>query len=182
VSGFFAPDAPPLEVDFGCHRGSFLLAAAEAFPERNFLGIERQSSRVERCNAGIARLGLANALVVRGEGVPALQALPEARVEVLHVSFPDPWPKRRHAGRRLVSREFLAEAARVLRPQGSLRLMTDSADYFSLMRRLTAGMWCEDAWDDGIARPPTTFEKTFLRLGVEPFRLALRKPPFQISA
>ncbi len=171
---WLAPGAHPLEVDFGCHRGSFLLAVAEGVPERNFLGVERQSSRVDRCNAGIARHCLGNALAVRGEGASGLEVLPQASVAVLHISFPDPWPKRRHAGRRLISSEFLAGAARVLGPHGSLRLMTDSADYFSSMRRLTADAWCEDERNDGIVRPPTTFEKTFLRLGVAPLRLTLR--------
>ena len=167
--------APPLEVDFGCHRGTFLLGMAGGFPLRNFLGIERQSARVERCNARILRLGLANALAIRGEGPGALgDLLPAASVGILHVSFPDPWPKRRHAWRRLVTGGFLAAAARVLRPDGTLRLMTDDPDYFTGMQCLTAEGWREVAWNDGIERPATAFEKTFLALGKRPFRLALQ--------
>jgi len=160
-------------VDFGCHRGAFLLGMAARFPSRNFLGIERQSSRVERCNRRIQRLGLPNALAIRGEGSEGL-SLPSASVAILHVSFPDPWPKRRHAKRRLVTGAFLDVAARVLRPEGTLRLMTDNAEYFREMQCFTAAGWREVAWDDGIERPRTTFEKTFLALGMLPFRLALQ--------
>jgi len=148
---------------------------AETFPSRNFLGIERQSARVERCNARIRRRGLPNALAIRGEGHAAWSGLlPDASVAILNVSFPDPWPKRRHARRRLVNSTFLAAAARVLRPEGTLRLMTDDADYFSAMKILSAEGWQEAAWNDGVERPATTFEKTFLKLGKPAFRLALR--------
>ncbi|MEI6279690.1 MAG: tRNA (guanosine(46)-N7)-methyltransferase TrmB [Verrucomicrobiae bacterium] len=174
---WLAPGALPLEVDFGCHRGAFLIGMAESFSSRNFLGIERQSNRVERCNARIQRRGLANAIALRGEGSDALcAALPDASVAILHVSFPDPWPKRRHARRRLVNSAFLAEAARVLRPDGTLRLMTDDAGYFFEIKNLAADAWQEVAWTDGIERPATTFENTFRRLGKEPFRLAVLKP------
>jgi tRNA (guanine-N7-)-methyltransferase len=172
---WLAPGAPPLEVDFGCHRGAFLTGMASAFPEGNFLGIEKQSARVEICNKRFARLGLANAFAIRGEGEQALKEfLPDASASILHVSFPDPWPKRRHERRRVVTPGFLAEAARVLRVDGALRLMTDDAAYFEQMRNLTAGGWMEIPWNDGIERPATTFEKTFLALGKAPFRCSLR--------
>lgn len=173
--GWLAPSAPPLEIDFGCHRGAFLTGMASAFPEGNFLGIEKQTARVEFCNKRFLRLGLKNAHAIRGEGEQALKDfLPDACAATLHVSFPDPWPKRRHERRRVVTPGFLAEAARVLRPDGSLRLMTDDRAYFDQMRNLTATAWSELSWDDGIVRPPTTFEKTFLALGKIPFRCALR--------
>jgi tRNA (guanine-N7-)-methyltransferase len=172
---WLAPGAPPLEVDFGCHRGAFLTGMASSFPEENFLGMEKQSARVEICNKRFLRLGLKNALAIRGEGEQALkELLPDACAAILYVSFPDPWPKRRHERRRVLTPGFLAEAARVLRPAGVLRLMTDDAVYFDQMRNLTAVGWMEIPWDDGIARPSTTFEKTFLALGKTPFQCALR--------
>ena len=172
---WLAPRAPLLEVDFGCHRGAFLTGMATAFPERNFLGIEKQSARVEICNKRFLRLGLPNALAIRGEGEQALKEfLPDASASTLHVSFPDPWPKRRHERRRVVAPGFLFQAARVLRADGVLRLMTDDAAYFEQMKNLTAAGWVKIPWDDGIERPLTTFEKTFLALGKAPFRCALR--------
>lgn len=148
---------------------------AAAFPGRNFLGIEKQSSRVEDCNKRLRRLGLTNAIAIRGEGAQALKdLLPYASATILHVSFPDPWPKHRHERRRLVTPDFLAEAARVLRAEGVLRLMTDDENYFSRMRNLTAEGWKDVPWDDGIERPATNFEKTFLALGKIPFRCALQ--------
>jgi len=172
---WFEPGAPRLEVDFGCHRGTFLLRMAEKYPETNFLGIEKQAARVEKCLAKIRRRALPNALAVQGEGAGALARwLPEQSVSTVHVSFPDPWPKRRHASRRLVTRGFLEAVARILRTGGILRLMTDDSAYFSEMKNLLARGWEECSWDDAIERPATAFEKTFLALGHPPHRCAVR--------
>lgn len=172
---WFAPDALPLEVDFGCHRGVFLTGMAELHGGANFLGIEKQAARVGRCRSKIVRRGLPNAWAVRGEGVEAVrQFLPDGSVTVFHVLFPDPWPKRRHAGRRLVSAEFLSEVRRVLRPDGVLRLMTDDEDYFQEMRRHVAESWVPLPWEAGRQVVETSFEATFRALGRTPHCLAIR--------
>ena len=174
-ASWFGPGAPPLEVDFGCHRGTFLIGMAEKYPETNFLGIEKQPARVERCLAKIRRLGLSNAMAVQGEGFAALALwLPEESASTIHVSFPDPWPKRRHASRRLVTKDFLEATARILCRGGVLRLMTDDRAYFVEIKNLLREGWEELLWDDGFERPVTAFEKTFLGLGHHPHRCAAR--------
>jgi len=162
-------------VDFGCHRGTFLTGMAALHPDVRFLGIERQAARVERCLQKIARLGLSNAHAVQGESTDSLRSLlPDSSVSRLHISFPDPWPKRRHADRRLVKPDFLREVRRILRPDGCLRLMTDNEAYFFEMLEATAVGWEEIPWDDGRPVVRTTFEQTFLSLGLQPFRRAIR--------
>lgn len=172
---WFGPGVPPLEVDFGCHRGIFLLGMAAKYPGTHFLGIEKQALRVEKCLGKIRRQCLPNAFAVQGEGEEALSKwLPEGSVSVMHISFPDPWPKRRHASRRLVTKEFLRETARVLRPGGILRLMTDDGPYFSEMKKLVETDWEEVPWEDGVEKPVTSFERKFLSLGQQPHRCAVR--------
>ena len=174
-SFWFGSGSPRLEVDFGCHRGTFLLGMAEKYPGSNFLGIEKQAARVEKCLKKIRRHSLANALAVQGEGAAALaQWLPDQSVSTVHVSFPDPWPKRRHASRRLVTKDFLEGVARILCNSGVLRLMTDDAAYFSEIKKLARVGWEEIPWDDGFERPVTAFEKTFLEIGHPPHRCAVR--------
>ena len=129
-----------LVLDVGCHRGTFLVAMAAENPNLNFLGIERLSARVLRTNAKIQRLGLANAVAVQGGGLEIVRLLPDGVSEAVHVLFPDPWPKRRHASRRLVNREFLAECSRILRPGGIFRFVTDDASYADAVSGLLAGV------------------------------------------
>lgn len=172
-AGWLEPGAKPLEIDFGCHRGAFLLGMAQLHPGVNFLGIERQTERVAKCHARIARLGLANAFAVQGTGEQGLKILPERCCSVFHLYFPDPWPKRRHAVRRVFQRGFLGEVRRILAPGGTLRLMTDNEPYFAGMRELTREGWIEREWDDGRETVPTAFETVFLRLGKKPFRACL---------
>ncbi len=173
-AGWFAESAPPLEIDFGCHRGAFLLGMAALHPGVNFLGIEKQPDRVEKCNARADRLGLANARALQGLGAESLEILPPASISVFHLYFPDPWPKRRHASRRVFQKSFVAAIRRVLRPSGVLRLMTDDEPYFSEMLELVRDGWIEMPWNDTRERVPTAFETTFLKLGRRPFQAAFQ--------
>ena len=167
-------DAPPLEVDFGCHRGTFFIGMAALHPSSNFLGIEKQADRVSKCSARITRQGLPNAIARQGTGCEALrELLPDQSVSVFHLYFPDPWPKRRHAARRVFQSDFLQQIRRVLRPDGILRLMTDDEPYFLEMRELTSVGWVHKPWDDGREPVHTAFEKTFLSMGQLPHRAAL---------
>jgi tRNA (guanine-N7-)-methyltransferase len=173
LRGFGFAAAAPLEIDFGCHRGAFLLGMAALHPGVNFLGIEKQIDRVEKCNARAERLGLPNARAIQGIGAESLKELPAGCVSIFHLYFPDPWPKRRHASRRVFQKSFLAEIRRVLRPDGVLRLMTDNEPYFAEMRDLTREGWREIPWQDGRETVATAFETTFRKLGQTPFQAAL---------
>jgi tRNA (guanine-N7-)-methyltransferase len=171
---WFESTAPPLEVDFGCHRGAYLIGMAALHPDSNFLGIEKQSDRVARCNARAERLGLSNAAAIQGLGDESLKCFPSACVSIFHLYFPDPWPKRRHSSRRVFQKNFLAEIRRILRADGVLRLMTDDAPYFVEMRDLTSNGWEEITWDDGRENVMTAFEKTFRNRGQIPHQAALK--------
>lgn len=167
-----------VECDFGASKGKFLTESAVANPEVFFAGIEGLSDRVVRGNRKIARLGLANALLWRGWGKESLDALvPDGLLDALHVSFPDPWPKRRHWFRRLVTVDFLTVAARKLKSTGTLRLQTDHLGYFSSMKEQLAvhGGWDEVPWDDGLVRPVTEFETIFREKGNPIGRIAIKK-------
>lgn len=165
-----------VECDFGASKGKFLTESAVANPEVFFAGIEGLSDRVARANRKIARLGLGNALLWRGWGKESLDALvPDGFLDTLHVSFPDPWPKRRHWFRRLVNVGFLSVAARKLKPAGTLRLQTDHLGYFVSMREQleSHGGWTELPWQDGLVRPVTEFETIFRAKGVAIGRIAV---------
>ena len=167
-----------VECDFGASKGKFLSESAVLNPSVFFAGIEGLSDRVNRANRKIERLGISNAALWRGWGKESLDALiPEGFLDTLHVSFPDPWPKRRHWFRRLVNVGFLEIAVTKLKPNGTLRLQTDHPGYFVSMKRHLAahGGWVEVSWEDGLQRPVTEFETIFLAKGDSIGRIAVKR-------
>ncbi|MDX2226721.1 MAG: tRNA (guanosine(46)-N7)-methyltransferase TrmB [Verrucomicrobiae bacterium] len=121
----------PVEVDIGCGDGGFLCQAAQAFPARNFLGIERLLGRVRKIERRCRRLGIGNVRVLRLESSYSVAyLLPPGSVEVFHLYCPDPFPKKKHAKRRLVNAPFVESVVRALVPGGRFWVRTDHAGYF----------------------------------------------------
>jgi tRNA (guanine-N7-)-methyltransferase len=184
-ASYFAPldfeviygNRAPLEVDLGCGDGLFLAAAATANPARNFLGIDRMPGRVRSATRKIEIGALPNARILAIEILYAVRnLLPAASVTVFHLMFPDPWPKRRHSPRRVVTEDFFAAVHRALTPEGLVRIATDEADYFREIERLAAR---SPGFATVLTREPSqsvsTFEKRFQEDGLEIHRLVLRK-------
>ncbi len=171
------PNPGPLEVDLGCGDGGFIAAQAERFPARNFLGIEKLGGRVMRASKKAARLGLRNVRLLRVESAYAAQyLLPPGSVDTVHLLFPDPWPKKKHRRRRIVTPDFLASLYRMLAPNGRFRIATDQENYFASIRELIADSgFMEMDPPAGETFPVTTFEKHFVREGAPIYRLELRK-------
>jgi tRNA (guanine-N7-)-methyltransferase len=166
--------AAPLGIDLGCGDGSFLQALAAEHPDRNFLGIERLLRRVRSSHRKAE--DLPNVRVIRSETLFVLRhLLPAGSVDAFYLLFPDPWPKRRHHRRRLVTAEFLSAIWSCLRNQGSLFIATDHDDYFAAIRKLLQNTPQFVATDRDWALPATTFEKKFCTVGLPIHRLELRK-------
>lgn len=168
----------PLEVDLGCGDGTFLATLAREQPERNFLGVERMPGRVRATCRKIGDEQLPNARVVRAEILEALRPLlAPGSVEVCHLLFSDPWPKRRHSTRRVFTVEFLCAVARVLMPGGMLRVATDHEEYFAAMERTWPRVSEFEVCPAGEIKPSfsTTFENRFRGGGARIHRVVLRK-------
>ncbi len=103
--------------------------------------------------------------------------LAPASVEVCHLLFSDPWPKRRHRERRVFNQEFLDGVARVLVPGGLLRVATDHAEYFGEMSQIWPGAaqfeLCRRS--ENTSSFTTTFEERFQAKGAQIYRIVLRK-------
>ena len=124
------PTLKPLEVELGAGDGTFLTQYAGAHPERNFIGVERLLGRLRKVDRKGLRAGLANLRLVRVEAwYFAEWMLPVESVEVFHVYFPDPWPKRRHHRRRLINAKFSQAVRQALKPGGRIFFRTDNPDY-----------------------------------------------------
>jgi tRNA (guanine-N7-)-methyltransferase len=116
-----------LEIGFG--GGEHLAGQAARRPDVLVLAAEPFLNGVAPALRQIEEQDLRNVRLHAGDARDLMAALPDASVDRLFVLFPDPWPKARHFKRRLVSPEFLVEAARVVRPGGGFRFATDWADY-----------------------------------------------------
>jgi tRNA (guanine-N7-)-methyltransferase len=165
----------PLHVDLGCGDGSFLCELAPQLPEKNFLGIERLSRRVEKARRKSETIN--NVRVLRAEISHALRyLLPENSVETFYLLFPDPWPKRRHQRRRIFTRDFLDYVAAALQKGGLLHAMTDQLDYFQQIEQLRQAHPQFEIVDvDDVPLQSTKFERRFCEKGAPIYRLTLRK-------
>lgn len=171
----------PLQVDLGCGDGSFLCELATQNPERNFLGVEKLAGRVAKSCRKSAHLG--NVRILHVESTYAVRyLLPEASVETFYLFFPDPWPKRRHHRRRVVTTDFLDSIHRALIPRGFLRVATDQQDYFDQIESVCFAHKVDgimpssfEVVSDEVELPTTKFERRFREQGAPIYRLALRK-------
>ena len=121
----------PVEIEIGMGKGTFLVEQAKARPQVNFFGIEWARWFWRYASDRLRRNGCTNARTVRAEAAYFLTEFvsPES-VSVLHIYFPDPWPKARHHKRRLIQSSFMPLAHRILAPGGRIQVVTDHRGYW----------------------------------------------------
>lgn len=116
-----------LEIGFGA--GEHLLWQAQQNPDVGFIGVEPFITGVSSCLYGVERDGIDNVRICMGDGRPLIDRLPDASIETVFILHPDPWPKWRHAKRRLIQPALLDALARIMPEGAQLRIGTDWADY-----------------------------------------------------
>ena len=166
----------PLVLDLGCGNGVFLSALAAREPHLNYLGVEKKPYRVRQAQRRTSELP--NARVVHGEIVEVLREIPDASIAAVYLLFSDPWPKRRHAVRRLVQEEFVELATVKLARTGVFFFASDSQEYCEWSRELfvEAGAWQLSEWIVPDGWPQTEFEQRFVSAGLNVWRFqAIRK-------
>ena len=187
ASGILLPDLPPsqpldlaaafgnarpVEVEIGPGKGGFLLRRAGERAEINLLGIEWVRAYAMYAADRALRAGLCKVrLLCADAGAVFTNSMPPRGLSRVHIYFPDPWPKRRHRGRRLVTVAFLAAVREALAPGGWLGIVTDHDDYFRQIRRALATtdglrqVAFEPVGDDGLSLVESNFEKKYSGAG-----------------
>ncbi len=170
----------PTVLDVGSGMGEATLALAQAHPDNNYLAVEVHKPGIGRLLHGVARHGLANVRVVNHDVVDVVaRRLPEQSLAAAYIHFPDPWPKKRHHKRRLVSPGFVRALTPRLGFEARLYLATDSQDLAehmlavcdaepALINLAGRGRFCpRPHW-----RPLTKFEQRGLAQGNPAWNLA----------
>lgn len=120
-----------VEMEIGCGKGTFITDQARVRAEVNFFGIEWANFYYRYAADRLRRHNCTNARMVRADAAFFVsEFLQDASLDVLHIYFPDPWPKKRHHKRRLIQANFLKQVERILKPGGRLQVVTDHQDYF----------------------------------------------------
>lgn len=120
----------PIHVEIGTGKGRFLMELAKVHPEISYVGIEKYSSVLLRAIQKMEEEPLSNVKFIRMEAEHILRYFAKGEVDRIYLNFSDPWPKERHAKRRLVSREFLDRYRALLKDKGHLEFKTDNRDLF----------------------------------------------------
>ncbi len=173
----------PLELEIGFGGGEHLAAQAAARPETGFIGCEPFLNGVVQALGHVRDGALANIRLHMGDALTVLEQLPDASLQRVYLLHPDPWPKARHAKRRMVNPGPLDRIAAKLVPGGEFRLGTDDPTYCRWSMMVMNGRrdfaWTAQGPSDFLERPAdwpeTRYERKARRHGHEVWYFTYRR-------
>jgi tRNA (guanine-N7-)-methyltransferase len=146
-------DERPLHLEIGFGSGEHLASRADMLPDHGFIGAEPFLNGVATALAHVRDQHLANVRLWRGDALDVLRRVPDGALSFLYLLHPDPWPKSRHAKRRMVNDRPVDLFAAKLKSGGEFRVATDDPTYlaWSLMvmqRHVAQFDWLADTPKD----------------------------------
>ncbi len=168
-------DARPLQLEIGFGAGEHLAGQAEATPSAGFIGCEPFLNGVVGALGHVRDRRLENVRIHMGDALEVVERLPDASLERVYLLHPDPWPKARHAKRRMMNHGPLDLIARKLKPGCEFRLGTDDPTYcrwsMMVMNQRDDFEWTAKGPRDFLTRPAdwpeTRYERKARRQGHE---------------
>ena len=163
----------PIHIEIGMGKGQFITTLAKENPDINFIGIEKYSSVLVRALDKREELETNNLIFVRMDAEDLTSYFAEGEISKVYLNFSDPWPKDRHAKRRLTSVNFLARYDNILQADGLLQFKTDNRPLFdfSLEQLNEAGWMLDESTFDLHKNGPapnnimTEYEEKFYAMG-----------------
>ena len=174
----------PIHVEFGCGKGGFITELAKRNPDINYVAAERAETVVYKaCKKANREETPDNLVFVFGDMAQCLEIFDEGEIDRLYLNFSDPWPKKRHAKKRLTYRDFLRKYAVILSETGEIHFKTDNKGLFAssieefslegwLMKNVTLDLH-NSGMEDNIM---TEYEKKFSEMGFTINRLEAVPP------
>lgn len=167
------PGATELRLEIGCGKGSFTVKTAAANPQALFVAVERVADAIVMGMEKAQALGVTNVIFVCDDAVRLSEMFAPGEVDLFYINFPDPWPTKKHARRRLTYRDFLISYRDILKDGGQIHFKTDNRPLFdfSLTQFPLAGYDLSEVTHDLHADDPnvimTDFEARFSAEGVK---------------
>ena len=120
----------PIHIEIGMGKGQFIMGLASNNPDINYIGIEKYSSVLVRALDKRENLETDNLMFLRMDAEDIAEYFAPEEVSRIYLNFSDPWPKDRHAKRRLTSSQFLARYDKILAKDGHIQFKTDNRPLF----------------------------------------------------
>ena len=164
----------PIRNEVCMGKGQFILEQASRNPDVNFVGIEKYSSVLIRALEKQEEAQLPNIIFIRMDAEEITDVVGEGEGDRIYLNFSDPWPKDRHAKRRLTSRQFLARYNEILKKDGQIEFKTDNRVLFDFsveevepaswhIKELTYDLHNDEKMNEGNIM--TEYEERFSGLG-----------------
>ena len=177
----------PIMIEIGMGKGGFLTRLAMCSKGTNLIGIEKFSSVLIRAVQKIEQLenageDLSNIRLIRMDAENIDKDIREKEIDRIYLNFSDPWPKDRHAKRRLTSRQFLGRYQRILKDGGDIIFKTDNKDLFDFsLEEAKASGWellhiTYDLGDSDPSNIMTEYEERFRSINKPICRMIIKKP------
>lgn len=136
----------PVEIEVGMGKGRFIMELASRNPQINYVGIERYSTVLLKALQKREQMELPNICFMCVDARGLAEIFEEGEVHKIYLNFSDPWPKDRHAKRRLTSPEFMAVYDKILKQDGVVEFKTDNRGLFDYsLESIPAAGWRLDA-------------------------------------
>lgn len=174
----------PIHIEIGMGKGQFIMQLAKEHPDINYIGIERYSSVLLRALQKMEIEPLPNIRFLCMDASIITEVFDEEEVAKIYLNFSDPWPKERHAKRRLTSRQFFERYDKILARNGVVEFKTDNDDLFAFsMEEVAEAGWTLDAHTFDLHHDPvlnegnvmTEYEEKFSSLGHPIHKLIARR-------
>ncbi|MCM3759587.1 tRNA (guanosine(46)-N7)-methyltransferase TrmB [Alkalihalobacillus oceani] len=120
----------PIHVEVGTGKGKFVTGMSALHPDVNYIGIEKYDSVIITALERVKEAGRENVKLLKQDVSDLLDFFAEGEIDRIYINFTDPWPKKKHAKRRLTHEGFLQMYQKVLKPEGEIHFKTDNQKLF----------------------------------------------------